>query len=233
MKLEIADASLPAPVSMAPSRLPQPAPNTSQAVLVGGRPHDPYFIQRVKVSTEIASLKRLDVMRHLCQGKRVLHVGCVDWPITNPANSLHVQLDSACQALDGFDIHPEAFDALRPLARGEFFSRWEQVDKEYDLVLVPEVMEHVPDVKGFLEQLNAVKAKSFVITVPDAFQTRDRHFQYESASSTFIEVVHPDHNCWYTPYTLKNVIEKYTDWVIDGMWFFNSISLLVGASKPQ
>lgn len=27
----------------------------------------------------------------------------------------------------------------------------------------------------------------------------------------FVEVVHPDHNCWYSPFTLKNQIEKYSN----------------------
>jgi hypothetical protein len=32
---------------------------------------------------------------------------------------------------------------------------------------------------------------------------------------------------------LSNVIAKYTPWRIDGMWFFNSISLLAVISNPR
>jgi hypothetical protein len=41
----------------------------------------------------------------------------------------------------------------------------------------------------------------------------------------YIETVHPDHNCWYTPYTLKNVINKYskTRQVTSMHWVFGSI----------
>jgi hypothetical protein len=46
-----------------------------------------------------------------------------------------------------------------------------------------------------------------------------------------VEVVHPDHNCWYTPYTLANVLRKYTPWSLQGMWFFNRISLLAVATR--
>ena len=46
-------------------------------------------------------------------------------------------------------------------------------------------------------------------------------------------MVHPDHNCWYSPYTLGNVIRKYTDWQVAGTWFFNRISLLAIAHKPD
>jgi hypothetical protein len=47
-----------------------------------------------------------------------------------------------------------------------------------------------------------------------------------------VEVVHPDHNCWYTPFTLSNVIKKYTNWQLDGMFFFNGMSLLAACSRP-
>jgi hypothetical protein len=194
--------------------------------------HDAYFVQKVVVGRELEGRPRAEVLRQLCQGRRVLHVGCVDWPITDPANSLHVQLDAVCTLLDGFDIHPEAFDALRPHVRGRFFSDWAEVTDSYDLVLVPEVMGHVPDVAGFLRQLDAVDAPHLVITVPDAYQCRQRHFDYVDSTQTFVEVVHPDHNCWYTPYTFSSVLRKYTDWRIDGMWFFNTISLLAIVTKP-
>lgn len=194
--------------------------------------HAPYFVQKMVVGKELLGRPRIEVLKQICQGRRVLHVGCVDWPITDPANSLHVKLDGVCAHLDGFDIHAEAFDALRPHVRGSFFSDWREVTASYDLVLVPEVMEHVPDVQGFLAQLDAVDAPHVLITVPDAYQCRNRHFDYLQDNETFVEVVHPDHNCWYTPYTFSNVIRKYTDWKIDGLWFFNHISLLAIASKP-
>ena len=76
-------------------------------------------------------------------------------------------------------------------------------------------------------------AGHLVITVPDAYQCHKRHFDYVQSTDTFVEVVHPDHNCWYTPYTLANVIAKYTPWTLDGLWFFNNISLLAMLSKPK
>ncbi len=193
--------------------------------------HAPYFVQKVFVGEELKGRSRLDVFKPLCEGKKVLHVGCVDWPITDLRNSLHLQLDGCCE-LDGFDINHEAFSQMQPHLKGRLFSRWEDVtDKDYDLVLVPEVLEHVPDVLGFLQHLDAVGAEDYVITVPDAFSCFRQHFDYSSGAQTFVEVVHPDHNCWYTPYTLTNVLKKYTPWTIEGMWFFNRMSLLVAAKR--
>jgi mannosyltransferase OCH1-like enzyme len=195
--------------------------------------HDPYFVQRVAISSEIAELNRYDVLRAMCQGKRVLHVGCADWPITDPKTSLHLALEPVCAKLDGVDPHVEALEQLAPFTKGRLFSSLAEVTDSYDLVLVPEVMEHVANVAEFLDQLYAVDAGMVLISVPDAFQCRARHFDYVTASQTFVEVVHPDHNVWYTPYTFANTIKKYSAFNIEQMWFFNRISLLALLSKTQ
>jgi hypothetical protein len=194
--------------------------------------HDKFFVQKVWVGDELVGKTRFEVFRQICTGRRVLHVGCVDWPITDPANSLHVFLDGCCAQLDGFDIHDEAFPALRHLVRGRLCSDWADIVDEYDIVLVPEVMEHVPNVAEFLRRVDSIRASHVVLTVPDAYQCARGHFDYNAASKTFVEVVHPDHNCWYTPFTLQRTISKFTDWAIQGIWFFNRISLLTIASKP-
>ncbi|MBM5460631.1 hypothetical protein H8F21_23970 [Pseudomonas sp. P66] len=192
--------------------------------------HDTYFVQKVAVGS-LAGVPRIDVMTQICQDKNVLHVGCVDFPITDLNNNLHLQLESVCKSLDGFDVNSDAFEQLQPHVSGQLFDRWEDVSGQYDVVLVPEVMEHVDNVADFLGKLSALDAKAYVITVPDAFQCFRQHFDYNAGSETFVEVVHPDHNCWYTPYTFQNSIKKYTDWNIQGIWFYNRISLLMIATR--
>ena len=193
--------------------------------------HSPYFVQRINVSSEIIGLDRLQVFSNLCKNQRVLHIGCADWPITEPKHSLHLELQPHCSKLDGLDIHEEALSLLSEHANGKLYCRYEDINDEYDLILAPEVMEHVPDVRGFLTQLDNLNAPSIVITVPDAYQCFKNHFEYSESTSCFTEIIHPDHNCWYTPYTLSNVIKKYTNWQIEGIWFFNSISLMILLKK--
>ena len=195
--------------------------------------HDPYFVQKLWVGDELVGRSRFDVFREICADRRVLHVGCVDWPITSVESNLHLFLDRHCAALDGFDVHEEVFATLQPHLRGRLFSRWEQVQDDYDVVLVPEVLEHVPNVAEFLASIDRVRASHVVLTVPDAYQCFKRHFDYDRSSKTFFEVVHPDHNHWYTPYTLSSTMAKYTDWSLQGIWFFNGISLLTIATKPR
>ncbi len=238
--LGAAAAPSPAPVSVtSPAQAPspeQPAEQALKQVGTDGSPlekiHAPYFLQRVPVSSELAALGRMDVFASLLSGKRVLHVGCADWPITDPRTSLHVRLEEHCAHLDGVDPHGEALEQLRPYVRGDLFTDLSQATGSYDVVLVPEVMEHVADVAGFLAQIEAVDAGLFLITVPDAFQCRARHFDYRAETETFLEGVHPDHNVWYTPYTFANTLRKYSSLELQRMWFFNRISLLALLSKP-
>lgn len=214
----------------------RPPASTTNAPAAGSQLeslHDPYFVQRINVSSDIAQLNRFDVLRTMCQDKRVLHVGCADWPITDPRTSLHLQLETVCAKLDGVDPHVEALEQLKPFTKGRLFSSLEEVTDSYDVVLVPEVMEHVANVSEFLEQLYAIDAGICLISVPDAFQCRRAHFDYVADSQIFVEVVHPDHNVWYTPYTFANTIKKYSDFNIEQMWFFNRISLLALLSKNQ
>lgn len=226
-------APAPAPV---PAPVPAPEPVAIEPAAVVSpleRKHDSYFVQRVDVDDELVGTPRLDVFRQLCVGKRVLHIGCADWPITNIATSLHLQLEPHCAQLDGFDVHLEALEQLAPLAKGRLFSDFAQITDSYDVVLIPEVMEHVADVATFLAQLESIDAACWFLSVPDAFQCRGRHFDYLSETKTFVEVVHPDHNVWYSPYTLANTIRKYSGFEVEKMWFFNGISLLTLLSRPR
>jgi len=239
-KQDLSAVGAAAPVAASPIQAappPVPSPRSAAAPAQGSELealHDPYFVQRVPISSEIAQLNRFDVLRTMCQGKRVLHVGCADWPITDPRTSLHLMLESVCAKLDGVDPHVEALEQLAPfVTKGRLFASLEEVTDSYDVVLVPEVMEHVANVSEFLDQLYAVDAETFLISVPDAFQCRARHFDYVADSQTFVEVVHPDHNVWYTPYTFANTIRKYSSFNIEQMWFFNHISLLALLSKTQ
>lgn len=227
-KADVSEIAVPPPPP--PPSPPTPEPPASSPL---ERIHAPYFLQRVPVGSELASLDRMEVFASLLSGQRVLHVGCADWPITDPRTSLHVRLEAHCARLDGLDPHGEALEQLRPFVKGQLFTDFAQVTDRYDVVLVPEVMEHVPDVSDFLGRIESVDAGLFLISVPDAFQCRARHFDYVPETETFLEGVHPDHNVWYTPYTFANTLRKYSGLELQRMWFFNRISLLALLSKPS
>jgi len=196
--------------------------------------HDPYFVQKVKVSSRFAGIPRAAFFSQFFASKSVLHVGYADWPITDVTANLHVVLDQVCSRLDGVDPHDEAADAIRPHVRGALYRDIAEVTASYDFVLIPEVIEHVGDLASFFAALDQVDFGSVVITAPDAYSCMNRHFDLvrDGEDETFVEVVHPDHNCWFTPYTLVNLIAKYTTWkIMEPVFFFNGISLMLIANK--
>jgi hypothetical protein len=197
--------------------------------------HDPYFVQQVKVDSQFASIPKGQFFTQFLAGKRVLHVGYADWPITDLDANLHIMLDPVCARLDGVDPNDEAAEAIRPYVRGDLYRSIDEVTASYDVVLIPEVIEHVGDLQAFFGEIDRVDFKTAVITAPDAYSCMHRHFELvnSGAGETFVEVVHPDHNCWFTPYTLRNLVTKYTPWaVMDTVFFFNGISLMLFANKP-
>lgn len=186
--------------------------------LINGKRHKDYFVQKTSVSTEFKS--RVDLFVKFIQGKKVLHVGFVDWPITDPNSSLHLTLKDYCARLDGYDVNTQGAEFLR-IPNGDIYHDWDRVPDDYDVILVPEVIEHVPDVRTFVQQICS-KQGMVIITAPCAFQLQ-HHFEN---GAEFLEAVHPDHNCYYSPYTLRNVIEKYSDRKVSSMYWVNRQSIV-------
>jgi len=154
---------------------------------------------------------RLDLFRKECEHKDVLHFGCTDWPVFNAENNLHMMLSEYTKSIDGFDIDKPGIENLRKYVDQDYFSDFESLpSKKYDVCLIPETIEHVDNVAQFLKNISTINATKFLITAPNCF-SKARQQNYHIEDGVFTEVVHPDHNAWYSPYTLKNVIEKYSN----------------------
>ena len=168
-----------------------------------------YFNQTVEVDSTFKWSDRLDFFKDYISDKNILHVGCLDYPITNTKNNLHLQMSLLCKSIDGFDINfDDETKQLLTVPNGDLYNDWSQVTKKYDVVLVPAVIEHVDNVQLFLEQLSQIDCDVMIITAPDIFSFKKEQLKHVDGN-TWIEVVHPDHNCWYSPYTLKNTIFKF------------------------
>lgn len=161
----------------------------------------------------------------LSKNKKVLHLGCTDWPIFDPSYNLHIKLAKVAKEVHGFDIDQDGIDNLKTYVDQPYFSSFEDVKENYDICLVPETIEHVDNVKQFLERLSTVQANAFYITAPNCFAKvhMERNFY---SKDRIIEIVHPDHNCWYSPFTLKNQIEKYSNLQVDEVFLLNKDTMV-------
>lgn len=150
---------------------------------------------------------RRPLLAERCAGRSVLHVGCCDVPVFDPDKNLHLFLARHADRLDGLDVSAEGIDVLRRFVPGEYYTHAGEISREYDLVLVPEVLEHTRDPGAFLEEIFSVRARQYLLTAP-SFQWSSRGGRVDGV---FHEQVHPDHKAWYSPYTLLNTLRPFID----------------------
>ena len=190
--------------------------------------HGYFYLQRLKVRNVPA---RLPHIQALCAGRKVLHVGCTDFPVFDPKNNLHMQIADVCGSLDGLDTDRAGIEQLAGFVPGRYFSSASEVDGRYDLLLVPETIEHVHDIRQFLTELDTIDFARVFITAPcllgwnACFNYQDypgwRHALLNGPDD-YLEEIHPDHKAWFTPYTLANCVEQFTSWTISEIAFLEN-----------
>lgn len=161
-------------------------------------------------------LSRITYFNNRLRGN-VLHIGCDDYPIFNNQSNLHMLLlkninkNINIKEIDGYDTNKETILLMKNdnfLKDKNLF--YEKPDKKYDFLLIPETIEHVDNINLFLLDLLDLMNNEcdILITGPNAFCKIHIEKNKLYNNSFFIEEVHPDHNCWFSPYTLLNVIQK-------------------------
>lgn len=158
---------------------------------------------------------RGDVLTQWVAGRRVLHVGFADHvPLiasrVADGSWLHARLTRSASVCQGIDISPQAVAT----ARGLGFENVHELDifapdaavmlAEWglDLVLVPDVIEHLPDPAAFLRRLaQCLPTAEFVVTVPNALALRNA---VQAAGGA--ERINTDHRAWFSPFTLLKVL---------------------------
>jgi len=201
-----------------------------QSYIVGA---DNFFTQRLEL---VERGWRLPFFSHLLrQSTRVLHVGCANWPLDLEEKHVHLNLCAQARSsgreppigptaggvvVDGYDPEAGTIAAMRShpgFAGCELLSDWPE-DRRYDLILAPEVIEHVTNVEGFLGQLLSVAHPNatFLVSAPNAFAPGHvaanamplGGLGSSGTGSSYKEEVHPDHVAWYSPFTLVRTLAK-------------------------
>jgi SAM-dependent methyltransferase len=152
---------------------------------------------------------------HHLQPKTIAEIGCGSGAVLHELSVL-AGLQDAC--FEGYDISPQAIEMARQLAndRIRFFQQdllAANDDKYFDILLVVDVFEHVPDYMGFVEKCKS-KAELKIFHIPldihvssvlrNAF-IRNRYtighihyFTAESAINTLKDTGHEVLGCVYT-----------------------------------
>jgi hypothetical protein len=169
--------------------------------------HKNFYVQKILFS-DISC--RMNLFEYYCKNKKVLHIGCTDYPIFNPENNLHINISKLTYEIHGFDLDIEGLKVLKQYVDQPYFSSLADVTDSYDICLIPEVIEHVNNISLFLKDIEKIDAKLFIIAAPNAFGNFYRNLNYFRTGKLSVEIEHPDHNCYFSPYTLKNAIQKYS-----------------------
>lgn len=167
---------------------------------------DDFYTQKINITNVEES--RFNFLENICKNKKVLHIGCADSMTFGIGHNLHIKLEKIASELHGMDTDVEEIKKLIEVSPGQYFTDFNSCNQNYDLVLAPEVLEHVYNAKKFLDQIFSLNFKELLITVPNILHYNKEMIQTDTCST---EIVHPDHKYWFSPYTLYNIIKPYIE----------------------
>lgn len=149
----------------------------------------------------------------------MLHVGCVDHlPLIDEKIEaetwMHEILCSVAAKCGGIDTNAEGIEALRKRGYDDLWvgdpsetTDSDLMSRDWDVLFLGEMLEHVDDPVGFLRRLHVVwagRAETVVVTVPNALSWST----IRGGLGAGTEVVNTDHRYWFTPFTLAKVAHQ-------------------------
>lgn len=163
---------------------------------------------------------RVEFIKKMCEGKKVLHLGCTNYPYTESSIEnnmlLHFDLKKVAGELHGFDFDREGLEILKQageinLHQGDL----ENLDKSelnetFDVIVAGEMIEHLSNPGLFLRGIKRFmnERTNLLITTINAYSGM-RFFIYGlRGHGGANEPVHQDHVAYYSYKTLKMVVER-------------------------
>lgn len=174
------------------------------------------FLHKLPRATVTGS--RDEAILEVCRGKTVLHLGFVDEGLLEERISqgswLHASLVKAAKRAIGIDISEQGVARARELGYGDCYvanveelEQTEGVPKiDYEVVLAADIIEHLDNPGKFLQEMRSFVGPrgSLVLTTPSALSIKTLF-----CAPAGLEIVHPDHNCYFSPWTLTHLLSKY------------------------
>jgi predicted TPR repeat methyltransferase len=164
----------------------------------------------------IVLVDRVSYLVEACHRKRVLHLGCTDWPYTEQklasGSLLHARISSVASSLVGVDADPQGVACFRQMGfpetyveNVENFSSPLVKDRAYDVIVAGEILEHLENCGLFLRSVQNLMGPrtELIITTINAYCF------FRFVSYLFgRENVHPDHNYYFSPVVLRKLLNR-------------------------
>jgi 2-polyprenyl-3-methyl-5-hydroxy-6-metoxy-1,4-benzoquinol methylase len=165
-------------------------------------------------------VQRVEFIKKACAGKRVLHLGCTDYPFTERSIEhkmlLHFELAEIAGELYGFDFDQKGIDILekhgvKNLYRADL-EKLEEVplDEKFDVIVAGEMIEHLSNPGLFLKGIQRFMhdETDLLITTINAYGALRFAIYALRGKGGINEPVHPDHVSYYSYSTLSLVIKR-------------------------
>lgn len=166
------------------------------------------------------TVQRVEFLKKIASDKRVLHLGCTNFPYTldsmKNGTLLHADLTEIAAELTGFDFDQEGIDLLETQGFSELYradlEKLEEVqlDREFDVIIAGEMIEHLNNQGLFLKGIQRFMGSEtkLVITTVNAYCAFRFAIYALRGRGGENEPVHPDHVAYYSYRTLRKLIEN-------------------------
>ena len=164
--------------------------------------------------------ERVDFLKEACMNKKVLHLGCTDYPYTQNsiANNmlLHFEIEKVAKELYGFDFDQAGIDILKEagvqnIYRADLENLTEvPLEETFDVILAGEMIEHLSNPGLFLRGIKRFMNRETIllITTINAYCGMRNVIYALRGKGGKNEPVHQDHVAYYSYSTLKLIIER-------------------------
>lgn len=165
-------------------------------------------------------VQRVDFLLEASRGRKVLHLGCTNYPYTRDALEkgmlLHFDLLKTASGVVGFDADEEGIAILREEGVGDLhradLEHLEELDLEetFDVIIAGEMIEHLNNPGLFLRGIKRFmhNQTDLVITTVNAYCAMRFAAYALRGKGGESEPVHPDHVAYYSYSTLKLLTQR-------------------------
>ena len=165
---------------------------------------------------------RIQSIRALCDGKRVLDMGCcnhADFDRLSEGGFLHAEIAKVAGELIGLDNDAAAVQQMKDLGFNALLGDAEHIPTSqlglFDVVVAGELIEHLSNPGLFLDGARAsLKPEGLLAaTVPNAWSFSRIKQLYKGIDDG--DWTHSQHTCWYSKATIRTLFERHRFEVIE------------------
>jgi len=164
---------------------------------------------------------KYEIILNHCRNKNVLDIGCAgqDLNYEDPL-WLHGQIAKVAKNITGIDIDTDSVNKLKSLGYRVLLPREiDTLEKEFDVIIMADVIEHVENPVGFLSNYAPYLASDgiIIITTPNAKRAND-YINILWGNNFWLN---EEHTMWLCPYTMSEIVRRANLKITGFYWLQN------------